>query len=69
MEQCPNVYRKMLTAGISSVLVALGVDAADRDVLETLTEMIQCCKYILTNYCKIFIRFFLITIEFQFCVK
>lgn len=46
MEQCTNVYRKMLTAGISSILIALGADAADRDILETLTEMFQCCKYI-----------------------
>ncbi|KAK9710813.1 Bromodomain associated [Popillia japonica] len=47
----------MLTAGISSVLVALGVDAADRDVLETLTEMIQCflCEvgFLSKSYCEL----------------
>lgn len=44
MEQCTNTYRKMLTGAISSILITLGVDAADKDVLETLTEMFQCCK-------------------------
>lgn len=47
MDQPPqeNVYRKMLTVAISSILIELGADASDRDVLGTLTEMMQCCKF------------------------
>lgn len=48
MEATPghsNVYRKMLEASVSSVLVEAGFDSADKDSLGTLTEMIQCCEY------------------------
>ncbi|GJQ86797.1 putative transcription initiation factor TFIID subunit [Trypoxylus dichotomus] len=47
----------MLTADISTILLAIGADAADRDVLETLTEMYQCflCEvgYLSKNYCEL----------------
>ena len=44
MEVLSNPHRKMLTAGVASFLLALGVDTADKDVLETFTEMLQSCK-------------------------
>jgi len=57
MEQQQNTYRKMLTVAISSILLELGVDTADRDTLGTLTEMLQCflCEIGSTskNYCEL----------------
>lgn len=43
-ELTQNAHRKMLAATVSSLLIDLGIDTCDRDVLGTLTEMLQCCK-------------------------
>lgn len=43
-EQLQNTHRKMLAATVSSLLLDVGIDTADRDALGTLTEMLQCCK-------------------------
>lgn len=48
MEQQVNVYRKMLAAAVSSVLLEYGVDTVEKEALGTLTEMLQACTY--TNY-------------------
>ncbi|KAK4885805.1 hypothetical protein RN001_002076 [Aquatica leii] len=57
MEQQVNPYRKMLTAAISAILLELGVDSADRDVLGSLTEMLQCflseIGSMSHNYCEL----------------
>lgn len=45
MEPQVNPYRKMLVAGVSTILLELGIDTAEGEVLETLTEMFQCCKF------------------------
>ncbi|XP_022921206.1 transcription initiation factor TFIID subunit 8-like [Onthophagus taurus] len=52
-----NAHRKMLTAAVSTTLLSMGVDAADRDVLESYTEMMQCflveVGYLTKNYCEL----------------
>lgn len=45
MEQV-NVYRKMLAATISSILLEYGFDTVEKECLGTLTEMLQACMYI-----------------------
>lgn len=39
------MYRKVLNASVASLLIELGFDCADNMALETLTEMLQSCKY------------------------
>ncbi|XP_023012880.1 transcription initiation factor TFIID subunit 8 [Leptinotarsa decemlineata] len=41
MDQQPNVYRKMLSTSVASILLEHGCDSADKAALETLTEMLQ----------------------------
>lgn len=57
MEQQTNPYRKMLASAISGVLLEAGFDSADRDILESLTEMLQCflCEIgsMSRNYCEL----------------
>lgn len=56
-EQPSTTYRKLLVAAVSSVLLEAGADTAEKDVLGTLTEMIQCylCEIGLLskNYCEL----------------
>lgn len=40
-----SVNRKILVASVSSLLLEMGFEAAEQSALETLTEMIQSCKY------------------------
>lgn len=54
MEEQRNVYRKMLTVAISSILIETGFDTVDKDVLGTLTEMLQCCKSIYLEFVKLY---------------
>lgn len=66
-EQSQNVHRKMLAASISSSLLDLGIETADRDALGTLTEMLQCCESFdvtsLTFNEKIFFCIFAVLVE------
>lgn len=50
MDQQTNVYRRMLTTAVSGILLEHGYDSVERDALETLTEMMQCCKLIFRKY-------------------
>lgn len=43
MEQV-NVYRKMLAAATSSILMDHGYDSVEKEALGTITEMMQACK-------------------------
>lgn len=45
MEQQTNVHRKMLAAATSSILIEYGFDTVENEVLGTLTEMLQACKF------------------------
>lgn len=45
MDQQTNPYRKMIAVSVSSVLKESGFDTVDKDVLGTLTEMMQACKW------------------------
>lgn len=42
----PDPRRKILNMAISSVLAEAGFDSADKECLETLSEMSQSCEYI-----------------------
>lgn len=57
LEQTTSPHRKLLTAAVSSVLLSHGFDSSDWDVLETLTEMLQCffCEIGQSskNYCEL----------------
>lgn len=57
MEQQINVYRKMLAAAVSSILMEKGFDSVETDALGTLTEMIQAflCEVgnLSRNYCEL----------------
>lgn len=45
MEVPPASFRrKILNMAVASILLELGYDTADKIVLETLSEMLQCCK-------------------------
>lgn len=46
MDQQVNVYRKMLAAAISSILLEYGFDSVEKECLGTLTEMLQACMYL-----------------------
>lgn len=46
MDQQSSVYRKMLAAAISSILMEYGCDSIEKECLGTLTEMLQACKYL-----------------------
>lgn len=50
MDQQTSVYRKMLAAAISSILMEYGFDTVEKDALGTLTEMLQACKSIFHLY-------------------
>lgn len=41
-----NPRRKILQMAVSTILLESGFDAVDKDVLETLTEMLQSCKFL-----------------------
>ncbi|XP_072377590.1 transcription initiation factor TFIID subunit 8-like isoform X2 [Diabrotica undecimpunctata] len=57
MEHQPNIYRKMLAAAVSSILLEYGVDTVDKECLGTLTEMMQAFITELAsmsrNYCEL----------------
>lgn len=42
--QIVNTRRKILSQVICSILVESGYDACDKQVVETLTEMLQSCE-------------------------
>lgn len=42
--QILNTRRKILNQVVSSILVECGYDTCEKEVLETLTEMLQSCK-------------------------
>ena len=42
--QTVNTRRKILNQVVSSILVECGYDTCEKQVLETLTEMLQSCK-------------------------
>lgn len=42
--QILNTRRKILNQVVSSILVEYGYDTCEKEVLETLTEMLQSCK-------------------------
>lgn len=44
MDQQVNVYRKMLAAAVSSILIEYDFDCVDKEVLGSLTEMMQACR-------------------------
>ena len=46
VESGPDARRRILNIAVSTVLIETGFDAADKMSLETLTEMLQCCKLI-----------------------
>lgn len=52
-----SVNRKIVTAGISCLLVEAGFDSADNQALETLVEMVQSCKYHSKSYTLFLILF------------
>lgn len=57
-----NARRKILNLAVSQILMEKGFDSADKECLETLTEMLQSCEWeIFTEIIikKIYIMFFL----------
>lgn len=40
-----NARRKYLNMSVSSIALESGFDSIDKEALETLTEMLQCCTY------------------------
>ena len=42
-----NTRRKVLNRVICTLLVEAGFDSAEKETVETLTEMLQACEYIL----------------------
>lgn len=40
-----NVRRKILSIAVSGILLEKGFDSVDKECLETLTEMLQSCKF------------------------
>lgn len=40
-----NPKRKVLQVVVASILNESGFDAVDKDALDTITEMLQCCKF------------------------
>lgn len=56
-----NARRKILSLAVSQILMEKGFDSADKECLETLTEMLQSCEWeIFTEIIikKIYIMFF-----------
>lgn len=46
VENGSDPRRRVLNIAVSTVLLETGFDAADKMALETLTEIMQCCKQI-----------------------
>lgn len=44
VENASDARRRILNIAVSTVLLESGFEAADKMSLETLTEMLQCCK-------------------------
>lgn len=44
VENAADARRRILNIAVSTVLLETGFEAADKMSLETLTEMLQCCK-------------------------
>lgn len=44
IENGTDARRRVLNIAVSTVLLETGFDAADKMSLETLTEILQCCK-------------------------
>lgn len=44
IESGPDARRRILNIAVSTVLLETGFDGAEKMALETLTEMLQCCK-------------------------
>lgn len=50
--QTVNTRRKILSHVVCNILVECGLDACEKEVVETLTEMLQSCKtqILILNY-------------------
>lgn len=49
-----NARRKILSVAVSQILLEKGFDSVDKECLETLTEMMQSCKfYFMVYFCLI----------------
>lgn len=44
VESGSDARRRILTIAVSTVLLENGFESTDKMALETLTEMLQCCK-------------------------
>lgn len=55
MEQQVNIYRKMLAAAASSILLEYGFDTVEKEALGTLTEMLQACMLSLYTILYLFV--------------
>lgn len=44
IESACDARRKILNIAVSTILLETGFNASDKMALETLTEIIQCCK-------------------------
>lgn len=45
MEAHITCRRRALTSAIASLLLEMGIDCAEKQVMESLTELLQSCKY------------------------
>lgn len=46
LESSCDARRRILNIAVSTVLLETGFETADKMALETLTEIIQCCKLV-----------------------
>lgn len=61
VESASDARRRILNIAVSTVLLETGFDSADKAALETLTEILQCCKYFVINL--IISLFFCLTLK------
>lgn len=55
VQQTTNSRRKVLNHVVCNILVESGFDVCEKQALETLTEMLQSCKFFTTNYCHVIV--------------
>lgn len=51
-----NPKRRVLHVAVASLLNEASFDAVDKDVLDTLTEMLQCCMLKIVEYITLLIQ-------------
>lgn len=44
-ESTVNARRKILNVAVSAILIETGFESADKQALETMSEMLQSCKF------------------------